>query len=346
MFMYIFAAMRKNGLITAIFASFLLLWNACSTDLDVDGEWKDITVVYGVLDQSQKTQYIKLNKAFLGEGNALQMAQIPDSSYYNPENMSVKIEELNLQGVNLIPTGRVFKFDTTLVTDKEEGTFYYPNQIVYASTIDTLYSEYYYKLHIVNAATNKEISSITPLVGDPTIKKPLYNPYNPLINFKYTEATSSVLLISGNNGRLYDVTYRFHYYDVIPGGDTTAKYIDWNLGSRTVTSIEGGEDIEYIYRGMDFYLFVENTIPDNPNVHRIANKIDLIIGAASDEFSTYVDLNQPSGSLIQDRPQYTNIENGLGLFSSRYIISRNYGLHPEIYTNLKTHTTRGFINPQ
>jgi len=48
---------------SAITAGTLLL-SACSTDLDVIGDYKETMIVYGLLDQAQDTQYVKINKAF------------------------------------------------------------------------------------------------------------------------------------------------------------------------------------------------------------------------------------------------------------------------------------------
>jgi hypothetical protein len=41
--------------------------------------------------------------------------------------------------------------------------------------------------------------------------------------------------------------------------------------------------------------------------------------AGSDDFTTFIDVNEPSTGIIQERPEFTNIKNGLGLFSSRVI---------------------------
>ena len=68
---------------------------ACETDFEVNANWKEVTVVYGILDQSQQQQYIKINKAYLGEGDALQMASVADSINYNHEDLEVKIIKVN-----------------------------------------------------------------------------------------------------------------------------------------------------------------------------------------------------------------------------------------------------------
>ena len=38
----------------------------CDTDFDVNADWKETTVVYGLLDASLDTQYIRINKGYLG----------------------------------------------------------------------------------------------------------------------------------------------------------------------------------------------------------------------------------------------------------------------------------------
>ena len=68
-----------------------MLFMACETDFEVNANWKEVMVVYGLLDQSKQQQYIKINKAYLGEGDALQMASVSDSVNYNPEDLVVKI---------------------------------------------------------------------------------------------------------------------------------------------------------------------------------------------------------------------------------------------------------------
>ena len=36
------------------------------------------------------------------------------------------------------------------------------------------------------------------------------------------------------------------------------------------------------------------------------------------DLETYINVNQPITGIVQERPSFTNINNGLGLFSSRY----------------------------
>ena len=89
----------KNRLITVIGVLVVVL-GACETDIDVNADWKDITTVYSILDPAEKTQYVRINKAFLGEGNALEYAQIADSINYDTSYIEARIDEY-LKGMDI-----------------------------------------------------------------------------------------------------------------------------------------------------------------------------------------------------------------------------------------------------
>ena len=44
----------------------LAFFNACTTDVDLYSEYKDIPVIYGLLDATVDTNYVRVNRAFLG----------------------------------------------------------------------------------------------------------------------------------------------------------------------------------------------------------------------------------------------------------------------------------------
>ena len=54
-----FADMKK---ITSIFLLIIVSFSSCESDLDINSEWEQVTVVFGLLDQSQEKQYIRINK--------------------------------------------------------------------------------------------------------------------------------------------------------------------------------------------------------------------------------------------------------------------------------------------
>ena len=101
------------------------LFFSCSKDLNINDDWKEIMVVYGLLNPNDSVHYVKITKAFLGPGNALQYATIPDSSNFGGK-IRVRLDEYD--GTTLI--GSTF-LDTTMITNKDTGIFYFPDQLIY-----------------------------------------------------------------------------------------------------------------------------------------------------------------------------------------------------------------------
>ena len=54
----------------------------------------------------------------------------------------------------------------------------------------------------------------------------------------------------------------------------------------------------------------------NDNIDRV-RAFDFVLSIANEELDTYLAVNAPVTGIIQERPVYTNIAGGLGLFASR-----------------------------
>ena len=315
--------MKTSGFFILLLMAACLVLPSCKSDFDVNAEWKDITVVYGLLSQNDSIHYLKINKAFLGPGNALEYATIPDSSSYG-NNIEVKIDEYD--GNTFV---RSLICDTTTITDKDSGTFYYPKQVVYTMKAD-LNQNYLYKLNIHNLKTGKDITSQTQLVHSISPQP------GPSASFVSTD--EEIKWKSGKNGRRYEVAIRFHYSEA-PVTDPAARvfksvYFILQKGIKS-TTLAGAEEMVVTFDGKVFYNFIKNNVPYNPDVVRVPGLIDYIISAGSEELSTYIDVNEPSSSIIQEKPQYTNITNGLGLFSSRFVSTVSLNLSDASKDSLK-----------
>ncbi len=289
--------------------------NSCNKKLNVNADWRDITVVYGILSQNEDTTFIKVTKAFLGEGDALQFAKIPDSSSY-PDKLDVKLEAWS--GSTLVST---YIFDTITKHQKEKGDsiFYYPDQLVYYNPTGHLDENNTYRLKITHKKTGVVDSAITKLVHsfiveipDPFIKKVDYIPGH---NF-------DVKFEPAFGGKRYQLLIRFHYLETTSSG-TQPKSFEWMLfnNMQVVNPYEPSpEPILAGFLGDVFYTVVAGNIKDDPNVtSRAARGVDYIFSVASEDLNTYMEATEPSLSIIQERPSFSNIYNGIGLFSSRFV---------------------------
>ncbi len=331
------------------------LFFACETDFDTTAPYQDITVVYGLLDAKDSMQYIKINKAYLAENNVLTYAGREDSnSYAYP--LEVWVEEWAF-GDSI----RSYYFDTTTVYDKEPGQFYAPEQVIYQwnkpdhpfkiqyiieGLNDTIGVEYFwlndqntYRLKIRNPQSGKMISAETVLVKDFDITRPGFaafirfvpDPVNPK-QFSWENA---------DDAGQYDYEIRFNYRELNFGSnDTINKYIV--LAKQTVNANPGMDELFVYYWDYNFFSTCRNQIPysdpakESQVKDRFTGTVELIVSAAETQLSLYRQVYEPSNSIVQEKPTFTNIDNGLGIFSSRIQKIKGKRLHTETVNDLQS----------
>ncbi len=352
---------RISQLFVLAFLAMLMLWS-CDNELEINAEYRDINVVYGVLDPSKQRQYIRINRAFLTEDNAMVAATIADSSNY-PYMLNVTVQEFNKNN-QLVKT-------YTLLTDtleKPGGVFSVGQQPFYYFESDQIFSinsyselssdtlyfdpENYFKLKIENPVTGDITEAETMLLTNFNVTKPA--PYNKFVSFIFNNQ-AAVEMKSVPNGKVYQAKFIFYYRDVFVDNptDTIINEIVWDLGTLKSERISGGEELYFSYIPYTFFNIVKQRIPDNPNVKRYHGKftengrvdVQLVITAGALELSAYMDANKPSGSIIQDKPLYTNVTNGIGIFSSKRMVTLNYYLNALTVDSLRNGSTE-YLNFQ
>lgn len=313
----------KRAVIYSIFICTLFV-SACSTDLDVIGDYKETLVVYGLLDQAQDTQYVKINKAFLGAGNAFEYAQIKDSTQFQ-KALDVKITRVPLTGAST-----TYTLTPANYMPKDAGIFYSTDQtnVIYKMVTDgssghpKLDPNSNYELNVTNGETGTSVSSKTLIVSDITgftKPNPLGSAFSFVINGPYPNYKFNVEWSSAKNAREYQVILRLNYVDSTTTGNV-AKSIDYNLPEMKTIGLGGGETFLKDMNGSDFYKFIGQNLSNYSGlIARKQGNVDIILVSGSDDFATFIDVNKPSTGIIQERPEFTNITNGLGLFSSRLI---------------------------
>jgi len=297
-----------------------LTFSACETTFDLDAEYQDITIVYSLLEKTDEGQsdsvFIKITKAYLG-GDASQVALIRDSSEYQ-EKLGVTLT----RSENGNPVGDPIVFDSITRYNKQDtslgGDFYFPDHQMYYA-IMPVDEDSKYDLRIV--IKDKVITSETNIVNRFSITRPGQAKsinYVPESKMKFAWSVSYF-------AKSYESIIRFHFKEVWEGNpDTVYRYIDWYKTSRTNETVGVGDDITLYYPADIFYIAVQNTVPyldaqkEARVLARYSSDAEYLVYAATDELTTYVNVNNTNtNSIVLERPSFTNINNGLGLFSSR-----------------------------
>lgn len=311
--------MRKTIFFIASFLALVNLFTACSTDVDLYADYKDITVVYGLLDSDKDTNFVKINRAFLGPGNAYEIALIADSCNY-PEKLDVKIIEYSAPANgNNYQKQRTMILDTITIHSKEPGIFYAPDQLVYYTPekINVNNDKYKYKYELLIDRGDTVLKAETEIVGGE-----LFMVDSRPIGFD--AETGQTKWTPCPNTAVYEVVIKFYFTEISPEFGSRDRCMSWSLGTYPVSSLtyEHGRYI-LTYKPSLFYSNLASFLGNdtlNTNIKRVIsdNCIGVAVSAGGDELYNFIVVNGPSSSLVQNLPEYTNITGGgYGVFSSR-----------------------------
>lgn len=309
--------MRKLTIfLTIIFSVFAL--NSCDDSFSIFSEdGKEVTVVYGYLDVEADTNYLKITKSFTG--SAVELA--PD---YSANNYDYKLDVKLIGKFASAPSAvRTVTLDTTSVFKPydPEGLFYSGvNQVLYY-TAEKLLENQEYQL-VITRNDGEVITSKVKTICGATVKKPMNNISFELPNTNKIEWRSNTF---NQLAAYYEVVGYFHYKQIDPGQtDTTYHKMRWYMGSGTGVEMYNSSTLNMFvnYTPNSFYtkLAADANIANNTSTYtqRFVDCFEIVITSTGDELYNYI-LIQNSGSAIMDTPEYTNIENGLGIFSSRSV---------------------------
>ena len=304
-----------------IILSLATIFFSCSTDIDLNADYKDITVVYGLLDKGTDLQYIKVNKAFLGDAPVSEMAAVSDSFIYKSATVMLK----KYHNGNYVKTIN-FIYNDTIPKDvgffaNDKNVIYITDEKIIEPNEENNLEEYSYKL-VVQIPGKPEVSAETKLVSAVKLLPPIS--YKSELIFYQSYGTSGqyidlkVKYESAKNALLYEVYTEISFYEKLQGSDDyTLKTLMWRQLDKRSLDIKGDETIESSISGSGLYNYIHTQIGDIAADERIFYSIRFYFVAAGETLTKYIDLTSPDYGLVQEKPSFTNIENGWRLFSSR-----------------------------
>lgn len=311
-----------KNIIFKIFTLFAIIstLQSCNEEIDLIGDFTETAVVYGILDQSDSVHMIKITRAFIGPGDAIQIANNPDSSYFNSVDATVT------EYINDVATRTWSLTDTTILNKDTIGIFYAPEQKVYhfnTTMNDPLLGYATYKLDININNGEFYVSGETEMVSGIST-----NTDGTTYSFKFAQNVGDYksTTVGVNVGSSYRLNTRLEvHYDEFIGLNSTPNSFTWNLGE---VDVQPSSNKVFVANGQSFYdLFATACSTGDPNIEKrnITGITMTVIGGAEDLYN-YILVNQPSSSIAQTKPTYTNLtatggHNIIGVFTSRYTYS-------------------------
>lgn len=306
---------------------------SCDTEVDLLAPYDETPVIYGVLDYTADTQFVRINKTFLGEGDPAQYSAIKDSVEYPLDDVVAAIIKYTDNGIMLdsIP------LFTTEIPSRDPGIFY-DEDVLFYFTEEPLLSEAELNqpeefIFEFKALIRGEIYTATtqfPALDASTIQSPqLANPPQeigfvlPGISGNFT--SWPFRFRSDAFSASYATALRLNFDYVTTSGELVEDvFIDYNTGTFQNPELKAQEQYISTVFGQNWFEFLGSQldlIPDLEEV-RILNLEWRVTGSAP-ELNTYLEVAQPVSQFTPVLNSYTNISNGgIGVFSSTATQSR------------------------
>ncbi len=315
---------------------------SCSEDFQLTEPYKDIPVVYGIIKRSDTAQYIRLEKAFVDENlPSTQIAQIVDSLYY--KNATVKLVQT---ATNKEYT--LVKVDASLEGySREAGPFArVPNYMYKIKTSQmNLKGGEELKLIIDRGDGSAIVSSKIILVSDLSfvfpedLTKQLFFAYKSSYNFQWKNK---------NNTSVFDLKALVYLDELdLISQKTTSKIIEIPFAKSAPGKVDRQENISSTkVDGSTLYNFLHDKLKVEPQVERYINKIDFVLTGGGPEIQGYLSiLNANTGiTASQEIPRFTNLSEGLGIFSSTVSIKKTITLEPPTIDSLQVNPLTRELN--
>lgn len=299
-----------------------LLLSCQKSDFNINDDYEETPVVYAVLDASDFRHYVKVSRGFLSEGNAFLDAENSDSTTY----LESEVEEIYIvekAGDQIINTYNL----TRVLLDKDpydDGDFV-TNKVVAYYFDANLDENFTYHFHA--KIKGVDVYSFTELVKPFRFR----NNYSS-VNFKLTSTSYKDVKVEWENSlnaQRYDLSLIFNYREYYADDTFEDKQLKDFIPSSNVSGTE------FTYGGESILRWISNSIERNPNVvKRVYYGFGYEVSGASENLDLYLSINELDG-YNQEKPFFTNIEGGVGLFVSKYTVTNTNIYFQKDYTALE-----------
>lgn len=288
----------------AIFIVAVVLISGCEDEIDVFREEDSTPVVYCILDQDSSLQSLRLSRSYSSE-RATESPGSPDSILFK-RALDVALEQ--------VVDGKVDKRAFFIPVDVEKDSGFFPTREhwVYQTDME-IHPNTSYRLIIYLDDDDKIIYSTCTTVTPFEIVNPTY-PEVRDINFQ-VEHNPQFYWSKSTNGGVYQLGFFFHF-DEFKGDQQNRKVIELPFNTKFIID-DFGNFYSQSLNSNQFYIKINEQLEPDQNIIRRYVGLDAYIYCGGEEIAYLIRLQQ--GGQTFSLMEYSNIYNGIGIFSSRLI---------------------------
>lgn len=280
----------------------VLFFISCDNELDLVADFKEVPIVYGLLDLTDTAQYIRVERAFADRViEPKEIAQNPDSLYY--DDITVKLVNKN--------TGTEFILQKIDGTDegfpRVDGVFAKsPNYLYKVNTVDFPMSiGDSISLEIGGVFEDRLVTSTTDIFKKPFFVTPT--------NFRFERGKTLSINWSTAEPTVYSATFLFNITEFNNGEsrDTALRWQVMNNSNRVKLEVDGES----------FYSFMKGALETNGNITRFFNFAEFELVTGNESVADYIRVGQANLGITSsgEIPTFSNLSEGLGVFGSKSV---------------------------
>ncbi len=283
----------------------LLTFFSCTEKVDIHTVGPPVNVVYGLLNPGEEVQYVRIGRSYNGSSNSFLTNPHRDSITWK-EKFSVYIEEW--KDNQKIEDVFYFQQDTEIV--KDSGFFPSEGLAVYKS-YSTPKPLHTYAIYVHFEEDNKISSAWTTIPGSVTVHDPKPIPGRK-INLQ-SGSNFTIRWVPAEKAGVYQTFFKV-IYEERTSTDFEFKNISFN--SQIFIEYASSQLIEKVISGNRFFEECINQVDSTLEATREVVNVSFEMYIGGEEFGLFL-FSQSNGNYLSSGfSEYTNITNGIGIFSS------------------------------
>ncbi|MBR1798326.1 MAG: DUF4249 family protein [Bacteroidales bacterium] len=295
----------------------LLCLASCDVEFSPNAQWKDVPVIYCVLDQDDDTSWVRVQRCYLEDGDIYTPARISDSTNYPQGSISVRLDVYHTN--NIIDT---IPF-TYIEKDIDDGQFAASNQpMFYAVTTGRLTNAESYQLKLYkNTDAGRELMAeaatlpVIPPDRSPIIRDIGDNHNRQVFGFYDRSGSDNsschIEWYTYKNARVYQPRVRFYY-----GVNNDTLSIDLMCGRVRTQSLSATTQSTN-YSRETFLTDLKGALESNPAAKKYLKSVDIYLLVCNEDLNAYMISMENRTDADQSKQIYTNVTGGLGIFAAR-----------------------------
>ena len=306
-----------------VWFSVILALFSCSNEFELTEKGQEKPLIYGLLSPNDTAIYVRVEKTFINEDvEPAVLAQDPDNLYY--DNVQVILRNINKPANEFI----LQKVDGNAEGyPRAEGFFVQAPNILYKLKKDNLpggvlgdNTQYEILVRqpdgqILASAQTEVLRELTEKdITSPSSSASLAFDYNRDFNISFR---------SDPYAFIHDI-YLTVYFSEEKNGILTEKSLRWPIVRNLNANQPNNLNIQYAIRGRGFYEFLKSNLDEDPQITRFLKFASIEVSSGGLELRDYINIVQANLGITSsgEIPFYTNVKNGIGLFSSRTSVKR------------------------